>query len=698
MSSESDINQIAAVPLIRGLLGRMLLVGVLPTILVIGGLLWLETKHEYEALQDASLDQLQARADLLAETIQDVNKSARESVLAMADAQAAGMIRHGQMSVDFSRSILEREAEITAVFMAFEPGVHSPSEIADLPAEALTKSGRLAPYWFIDPDHGDTIRLQQTPQLDTGEYYAIPREQWKASGDGSMSISEPYLNDGRLQIDMSAPMIVEGDFVGIAGVGRALDDQDIQIRSFLSGTDDDAYLISPYGKFIAASVDEYRLDDRDLSGLLKTRSMDDVGYGELLGPVYSGMQEDVFLGTDPHDGHEYFYASADIQTGDWTVVVRRSKASVVDPIWEYLVESITLGVVGIIVIIILLSALAISISRRVRIAVDRASRVAQGDLRASDAESYAGDETGLLLRVMERMSERLRGLVGHLVQSGQAIDQTASVLVSSTNDQADVANSLDQSTRKITDAVDRIMSTSGELEQTVASVSAAADQTSKLASDGKQELQGMQSAMSQLEASTEAADRRLTTIQERAAGITGIISTITSVADQTNLLSVNASIEAEKAGEAGRGFLVVAREIRRLADRSASATLEVESSVREVEQAIGEGVQDLGRFSEEVRRIVVDVKAISEAMSAIIEQVTVSTERFHSLREGVASQTEGAQAIADTMGGLQEGTDRTLRTTDSLVRASGDLERAVDTLGEIVSSFELGDAVSNPKD
>ena len=137
MSRAADSHQGESVPLFRGILGRMMLAGVLPTIVVISCMLLLEVKHEYDALQEASLNELQARVDLLAETIQDVNNSARESVLAMADAQSAGMIDHGQMSVDFSRSILERDAEITAAFMAFEPGVHSDDAMEMLPSEAI---------------------------------------------------------------------------------------------------------------------------------------------------------------------------------------------------------------------------------------------------------------------------------------------------------------------------------------------------------------------------------------------------------------------------------------------------------------------------------------------------------------------------------------------------------------------------------
>ena len=80
-----------------------------------------------------------------------------------------------------------------------------------------------------------------------------------------------------------------------------------------------------------------------------------------------------------------------------------------------------------------------------------------------------------------------------------------------------------------------------------------------------------------------------------------VVTTITKVADQTNLLSINAAIEAEKAGEYGRGFLVVAREIRRLADQTAVATLDIENMVRHMQDAVSAGVMQMDKFSDEVR-------------------------------------------------------------------------------------------------
>ncbi len=90
--------------------------------------------------------------------------------------------------------------------------------------------------------------------------------------------------------------------------------------------------------------------------------------------------------------------------------------------------------------------------------------------------------------------------------------------------------------------------------------------------------------MQRLADATGSISAKLGVVREKASGINSVVTTITKVADQTNLLSINAAIEAEKAGEAGRGFLVVAREIRRLADQTAVATLDIEQMVRRCKQ------------------------------------------------------------------------------------------------------------------
>jgi methyl-accepting chemotaxis protein WspA len=107
-------------------------------------------------------------------------------------------------------------------------------------------------------------------------------------------------------------------------------------------------------------------------------------------------------------------------------------------------------------------------------------------------------------------------------------------------------------------------------------------------------------------------------LNEKASNINQVVTTITKVADQTNLLSLNAAIEAEKAGEHGRGFVVVATEIRRLADQTAVASYDIEQLVKEMQSAVSSGVMGMDKFSEEVRRGVQEVEQVSGQLTQII--------------------------------------------------------------------------------
>ena len=114
---------------------------------------------------------------------------------------------------------------------------------------------------------------------------------------------------------------------------------------------------------------------------------------------------------------------------------------------------------------------------------------------------------------------------------------------------------------------------------------------------------------------------KLAVLNEKAGNINQVVTTITKVADQTNLLSLNAAIEAEKAGEYGRGFAVVATEIRRLADQTAVATYDIEQMVKEIQSAVSAGVMGMDKFSEEVRRGMQEVQQVGGQLSQIIQQV-----------------------------------------------------------------------------
>src|SRR5579863_4568239 len=120
----------------------------------------------------------------------------------------------------------------------------------------------------------------------------------------------------------------------------------------------------------------------------------------------------------------------------------------------------------------------------------------------------------------------------------------------------------------------------------------------------------MENTMRQIMDASGSVSAKLAVLNEKTSNINSV-TTITKVADQTNLLSLNAAIEAEKAGEYGLGFAVVAMEIRRLADQTAVATYDIEKMVKEMHSAVAAGVMGMDKFSDEVRRGVAEVRQVS---------------------------------------------------------------------------------------
>lgn len=182
---------------------------------------------------------------------------------------------------------------------------------------------------------------------------------------------------------------------------------------------------------------------------------------------------------------------------------------------------------------------------------------------------------------------------------------------------------------------------------------------------------------------------RLEALNEKAGNIGAVITTIVKVADQTNLLSLNAAIEAEKAGEAGRGFAVVATEIRRLADQTAAATIDIENNVKEMQSAVAAGVMGMDKFSEEVRKGSEVVQQVHEEISQIISQVQTLTPNFEAVTEGMQSQSLGAQQISEALAQLGDASKQTVESLRQSNQAVEELNEAARGLKVGVSRFNL---------
>jgi len=211
----------------------------------------------------------------------------------------------------------------------------------------------------------------------------------------------------------------------------------------------------------------------------------------------------------------------------------------------------------------------------------------------------------------------------------------------------------------------------------------------KLADTGRGGLSGMELSIRQLVEAASSISGKLAVINEKTSAISGVVSTITKVADQTNLLSLNAAIEAEKAGEYGLGFSVVAREIRRLADQTAVASLEIDQTVREMQTSVTAGVMEMDKFTGEVTQGVHAVSEIGTQMSRIIEQVKVLAPRFESVNEGMQAQSSGARQISEAMIQLSEGAHQTRESLRQFNEATEQLKEAARGLQQEAARFKV---------
>ena len=215
------------------------------------------------------------------------------------------------------------------------------------------------------------------------------------------------------------------------------------------------------------------------------------------------------------------------------------------------------------------------------------------------------------------------------------------------------------------------------------------EEATGFANKGQSDLLNMEEAMRHMEDASKSISGRLEAISEKAENITTVVTTINKVAEQTNLLSLNAAIEAEKAGEFGRGFTVVAREIRRLADQTAVATLDIGRMVQEMQSAVSSGIMEMDKFIAEVRHSAENVGKISMQLTLIIDQVQALAPNFELVNVAMGQQSQNAQKISASISNLSEEMSQTRDALHETYSAIEQLNDAARGLQQEVSRFKV---------
>lgn len=285
--------------------------------------------------------------------------------------------------------------------------------------------------------------------------------------------------------------------------------------------------------------------------------------------------------------------------------------------------------------------------------------------------------------LLRAVSGPLRQLSLDLGASGFQVTTSVSEIAATAKEQQATASEIAATTMEIGATSKEISATSKELVKTMNEVASGAEQSAALAGNGQTGLTHMERTMRHIMEAAGSINAKLAILNEKAGNINQIVTTITKVADQTNLLSLNAAIEAEKAGEHGRGFAVVATEIRRLSDQTAVAIYDIEQTVKEIHSAVSASVMGMDKFSEEVRRGMQDVQQVGDHLTEIIQQVQALAPRVESVNHGMQAQATGAEQITEALGQLSEAAQQTV---DSLRQST----MAIDGLNQVVNGLSGG--------
>ncbi|UZE96082.1 methyl-accepting chemotaxis protein [Alkalimarinus alittae] len=320
--------------------------------------------------------------------------------------------------------------------------------------------------------------------------------------------------------------------------------------------------------------------------------------------------------------------------------------------------------------------------------LDAACKMAEGDMTVTMTVA-THDELGHLTEQFNQTTKRMRELIrevhntsNSVYQQSQEVSQITGVTSSSINQQM-------AETEQASSAMTEMSSNFGEVSDFSAQAESAAQEASNEANRGREQVQKTLLNINNLAGEIQSSSTVVDQLAKDSANISQVLVQIKGIAEQTNLLALNAAIEAARAGEHGRGFAVVADEVRSLSGRTHESTVEIEEMVDKIQLGVGNAVTAMSNSHKMAEATVIESKAVEDALDAIHDKVSSIAEMNTHIAEAVKQQAATAEDIDRNIVGISRAAEGNVSNAAETTRASEEMASKANQLREMLTSFKI---------
>ncbi|MDX1757487.1 MAG: methyl-accepting chemotaxis protein [Marinobacter sp.] len=354
---------------------------------------------------------------------------------------------------------------------------------------------------------------------------------------------------------------------------------------------------------------------------------------------------------------------------------------------EALTGLIGISVVSTILGIIIGLVIARSITSPLKRAVGAAKALSAGDLTI-DVQPTSRDETGQLLTAMKAMIQQLRNMIQEINHATGQLAASAEELSTITQQTSQGVEEQQQSLTQTAAATHQMTATVAEVAKNASQAAEATQRADNASRNGQQVVDETRAAISALAETIQAASAKIGQLEQESENVGAILDVIRGIAEQTNLLALNAAIEAARAGEQGRGFAVVADEVRSLAAKTQQSTGEIDQMIERLQTAAKESVttMDAGRGS--AAETVEQAARANESLNEITEAVAVITDMNVQIASAAEQQNAAAEDITRSIDAISQASQETAQGSQQTAVASEELAQLASRLQQLVGQFK----------